>query len=251
MNASIRSVARRAGTVPRMADHATIDDLFDDSTILPDDPVDADGDVLEVLHDREYRVRAFRRSDDVILLRGAVRDQKPPGLYVDVDPDPLTIHHMQIDLEIAFPSLEILAARVDIEVHPNRECPSIESHYDRLVGLSIARGFTHQVRELFGGPRGCTHTTALLQAMAPVAIQCMWSMQASNARRGGGSSDGSSGDRSAMWQMNLNTCHVWDEHGDQVARLRAGGEFEPPLWAAERMVQLGLKPQDWRRRMEG
>ena len=46
-----------------------------------------------------------------------------------------------------------------------------------LVGLSIARGFTHRVRELFGGPRGCTHTTALLQAMAPIAMQCFWSMR--------------------------------------------------------------------------
>jgi len=41
-----------------------------------------------------------------------------------------------------------------------------------LKELSIARGFTHKVRGLFGGPRGCTHTTALSQAMAPEAIQC-------------------------------------------------------------------------------
>ena len=53
------------------------------------------------------------------------------------------------------------------------------------------------------------------------------------------------------WQMNLNTCHVWAEDGEQVTRLQAGGDFEPPLWAAERMVQLGLKPDDWRTRMRG
>ena len=237
-----------------MTDTRSIDDLFDDSTILPDDPVGDDGAPLEVLHDREYRVRAFRRSDDVIVIRGAVRDQKPPGLYLDTDPDPLTIHHMQIDLEVAFPSLEIVDARVGIEVHPNAECPNIERHYDRLVGLSIARGFTHKVRELFGGPRGCTHTTALLQAMAPVAIQCMWSMRASTARRSGsmpGAVEPTPEQRRGMWQMNLNTCHVWAEDGPQVARLEAGGDFEPPLWATERMVQLGLKPDDWQRRMRG
>jgi hypothetical protein len=237
-----------------MTDTRSIDDLFDDSTILPGDPVGDDGAPLEVLHDREYRVRAFRRTDDVIVIRGAVRDQKPPGLYLDTDPDPLTIHHMQIDLEVAFPSLEIVDARVGIEVHPNTECPNIERHYDRLVGLSIARGFTHKVRELFGGPRGCTHTTALLQAMAPVAIQCMWSMRASTARRTGSMSEAvepTPEQRRGMWQMNLNTCHVWSEDGPQVARLEAGGDFEPPLWATERMVQLGLKPDDWQRRMRG
>jgi hypothetical protein len=158
---------------------------------------------------------------------------------------------MQIDLEIGFPSMEIIGARVGIEVHPNRECPSIEGHYDKLVGLSIARGFTHKVRELFGGPRGCTHTTALLQAMAPVAIQCSWSMRASMARRAGGlTSEPTPEQRRMMWQFNLNTCHVWAEDGEQVRRLESGGEFEPPVFAQERMVQLGLKPEDWRRRMQ-
>jgi hypothetical protein len=232
----------------------TVDDLFAHDSILPSDPVGDDGEPLEVLHDREYRVRAFRAADDAVLIRGAVRDQKPPGLYLDLDPDPLTIHHMQVDLEVAFPRLEITGARVDIEVHPNTSCPRIEEHYDKLVGLSIARGFTHRVRELFGGPRGCTHTTALLQAMAPVAIQCTWSMQASNARRADPESRQPDVDpemRRAAWQMNLNTCHVWAEDGEQVRQLEAGGEFEPPVWAVERMVRLGLKPDDWQNRMRG
>jgi len=234
-----------------MADSTPTDDLFATSTILPTDPVGDDGEPLETLHDREYRVRAFRKRDDLLLIRGAVRDQKPPGLYIEIDPEPMTIHHMQIDLEIAFPSLEIVGADVGIETHPSAACPNIESHYAELVGLSIARGFTHKVRELFGGPRGCTHTTALLQAMAPVAIQCMWSMQASEAKRGGAASQPSPEQREMAWRFNLNTCHVWAEDGDQVRELRAGGEFEPPIWATERMVELGLKPDAWRERMQG
>jgi len=227
------------------------DDLFDTATILPTAPLGDDGQQLEVLHDREYRVRAFRKRDDLLLIRGAVRDQKPPGLYIDIDPDPMTIHHMQVDLEIAFPALEIVRVTVGIETHPNASCPSIEGHYDKLVGLSIARGFTHKVRELFGGPRGCTHTTALLQAMAPVAIQCMWSMRASQARRdGGGAQEPTPEQREMAWKFNLNTCHVWAEDGEQVQRLRAGGDFEPPIWAEERMVELGLKPDAWRQRMQ-
>ncbi len=96
------------GYLASMADSTSTDDLFDTSTILPSDPVGDDGEPLEVLHDREYRVRAFRRRDDLLLVRGAVRDQKPPGLYIEIDPEPMTIHHMQIDLEIAFPTLEIV-----------------------------------------------------------------------------------------------------------------------------------------------
>ena len=229
-----------------MADSTVTDDLFDTSSILPSDPVGDDGARLEVLHDREYRVRAFRKRDDLLLIRGAVRDQKPPGLYIDIDPNPMTIHHMQIDLEIAFPTLEIVGATVGSETHPSASCPSIEGHYDKLVGLSIARGFTHKVRELFGGPRGCTHTTALLQAMAPVAVQVIWSLRSSDAKRSDGPArQPTPEERTAMWQMNLNTCHVWDAEGEWVAHLEAGGSMPPPVWIEERMIRLGKKPEDW------
>jgi hypothetical protein len=224
------------------------DSLFDHTSILPDGPIDGNGRPLEVLHDREYRVRAFRKGDDLVLIRGAVRDQKPPGLYIDVDPDPLTIHHMQIDIEVAFPTMEIVAASVGFETNPNLECPNIVDHYTKLVGLSISRGFTHKARGLFGGPRGCTHTTALLQAMAPVAIQCVWSMRASNSRR----VDGPSGfesmtddQRRQMWRMNLNACHVWAEDSEWVGRLEAGEPMRPSEFAREGLVKLGSKPDDW------
>jgi|TARA_B110000305_G_C19297535_1_gene567414 hypothetical protein len=226
--------------------------LFADDSILSDDPVDADGNPLEILHDREYRVRAFRLAPDRVLIRGAVRDQKPPGLYLPEDPEPLTIHHMQVDIEVSYPSMEIVAAKVHMETHPNLECTRIEPHYGKLVGLSIARGFTHKVKELFGGPRACTHTTALLQAMAPVAIQCVWSMRASDASKPGGYDSGVPMERSDMWKMNLNTCHVWAEDSDVVAKYAAGGTSEPPEppeFARERMVKLGISPSDWAQRM--
>ena len=203
--------------------------MFRTDSILPPDP-----EGLEVLHDREYRVRAYRLADDQLLIRGAVRDQKPPGLYLADDPDPLTMHHMQVDLHVAFPSTEIVAAEVVFEAHPHTTCPTIIDHYQGLVGLSISRGYTHKVRELFGGPRGCTHTTALLLAMGPIAVQCFWSMHASEARRDATVSSPtrttiSPEQREMMWRSNLNTCHVWAEDGEQVAALQAGRPIEVML----------------------
>ena len=234
------------------------DELFLHDPILPDDPVGTDGRALEVLHDREYRVRSYRVTDDVIVVRGAVRDQKPPGLYLSGDPEPLTVHHMQVDLEVRLPAMEIVDARVEFEMHPNATCPAIVEHYDRLIGLSIARGFTHRVRELFGGSRGCTHTTALLQAMAPVAVQTIWSLAAANANRaaepdsaGGQPTEESLERRQQMWKGNLNTCHVWAEDSETVARMVAGEEMEAPLFARERMVKLGIKPEDWGATLRG
>ncbi len=223
-------------------------DLFADDPILPADP-----DGLEVLHDREHRVRAYRRSDDLLMIRGAVRDQKPPGLYIELDPDPLTIHHMQIELDVTFPALEIVRAEVEFLTYPNETCGGITEHYEKLVGLSIARGFTHRVRELFGGPRGCAHTTALLQAMAPVAVQCFWSMQASSARRtGAGTTDALTSTPSrASWQMNVDTCHVWASDGEHVAEVEAGGALSVPVFLRDRLDRLGIDPESSNSRIRG
>lgn len=213
--------------------------MFATDPILPPDP-----EGVEVLHDREYRVRGYRISDDQLIIRGAVRDQKPPGLYVPEDPDPLTMHHMQVELHVAFPSLEITSAEVLFETHPHTSCPNIADHYHELVGLSIARGFTSRVRELFGGPRGCTHTTALLLAMGPVAVQCTWSMRAPLVRRPGQLAGGepSPEDRQRMLAANLDTCHVFAADGEHVAAIRAGEPFELPVTISDRLRRYGLDP---------
>jgi hypothetical protein len=221
--------------------------VFDEITPHPDDVDPAD----QLIHERAYVVRAYRKGDATLVIRGAVRDQKPPGLYIPDDPEPLTVHHMIVDLHIEVPSLEITAARAVLEVHPHAACPRIEDHYANLVGLSIARGFTHKVRELFGGPRGCTHTTALLQAMAPVAIQSMWSFRMAAARAEGGQGLQSSAFATPEARMramatNLNTCHIWAEDGEQVASILAGKPMEVPVWIQTRFAELGRDATTWR-----
>jgi hypothetical protein len=210
------------------------------------DGVDPDADLI---HERAYVVRAYRAHDGTLVIRGAVRDQKPPGLYIPDDPSELTVHHMIIDLAVDVPSLMITKATAVLETHPHDSCPRIEEHYGKLVGLSIARGFTHKVRELFGGPRGCTHTTALLQAMAPVAIQSMWSFRVASARGGSASEQPPAFTLEQRREMalmtNLNTCHVWAEDGEQVAALRSGATMEIPVWIRTRMAELGRSTTGW------
>ena len=223
----------------------TADGHADAHDMLQGVPAGVD-DELEIVHERVYAVRAFRRNYDTLVLRGAVRDQKPAGLYIGDDPEPLTVHHMIVDLTITVPSLEIVAVEVVLDTHPHADCRRIEAHYDKLVGLSIARGFTHKVRELFGGPRGCTHTTALLQAMAPVAVQSMWSFRVARARQAGNDSPFAGDHREAAIASNLNSCHVWDEGGDHVAQIRTNGLVDVPVWIARRYRELGRDPAGWR-----
>jgi len=207
---------------------------------------------LEEIHDRSYVVKAYRKDERTIVLRGAVRDEKPAGLYIPNDPEPLPLHHMIVSLTVTMPEMIITDAHVEFEVYPHGGCPAITTHYEKLIGLSIARGFTHKIRELFGGPRGCTHTTALLQAMAPVAIQCGWSMQMLKAQEilasGKELPSEPSEARKMAYKMNLNTCHIWDEHGDHVRRIEEGIPMEAPVWVEKRMAKLGRSTDEWQRK---
>jgi hypothetical protein len=202
---------------------------------------------LPLIHQRRYDVRSYRQSATELRLRGTVTDEKPPGVYFD-DDQPLTVHHMVVDLVVSFPALEIRSVEVVLETHPHQECVRIEEAYQKLVGVSIARGFSRTVKDLFGGPRGCTHVGALLQAMAPVAIQSTWSMQALSEGEIAVTIDrsrGAEGLRDAM-RFNLNTCHVWAEDGEIVSGVLRGDELPPPVWAVERLRELGRDPDEWR-----
>ncbi len=214
------------------------------SHVPPLSAIDPEGEPL--LHTRDYRVDAYRAGPTTLRLRGQLRDTKPDGLWVLVEDDkPMTIHHMIVDLIIEVPSLEITAAIPVMETRPHHECREILGRYEGLVGLSIARGFTHKVRELFGGPRGCTHVTMLLQAMAPVALQSIFSFMEPEP-------DGAPVDvrrrdeqRRVHFERNRGSCHVWADDGPMFNRLEAGEELPMPIWAEERFVELGIDTQVW------
>jgi hypothetical protein len=90
----------------------------------------------ELIHTRFYEARTYKMSDDLFLLRGVVCDEKPAGLYMSGDPDPLWVHHMVVDLEISFPMFVIQKVSVTFHERPHTHCTDIEPDYQKLVGLS-------------------------------------------------------------------------------------------------------------------
>jgi hypothetical protein len=169
-----------------------------------------------------------------------VHDVKPPGLYVDDDPDPLTMHKMRVELEIEYPALVIRGVAVVFDDFPQPPCPMIADDYEALIGVSITRGFTHRVRELFGGPRGCAHVTALLQAMAPAVVQSTWSMGILNQRQATADDAESAGAR--RQPPPADSCHVWAADGELVDKVRRGETLSPMLTVRDRLVELGRDP---------
>lgn len=213
-------------------------------TVLPPEPAG------ELVHQRDYTVKSYRQSADRLRIRGVIQDQKPPGVYIEDDPEPLSVHQMVVDLVLDFPTLEIVEAEVVMEVTPHATCTSIETTYQQLVGVSIARGFSRTVRDLFGGPRGCTHVGALLQAMAPIAIQSLWSMRALDETPVALTAAEALEQRRQGLAFNTNTCHVWEEDGELMKKAMAGDELDPPLWVVDRLEKLGRSPDDWRMRQQ-
>ena len=86
--------------------------------------------------------------------------------------------------------------------------------------------------------------------MAPVALQCMWSMRASAARRADTDDAPTNAvPRSELWKLNINSCHVWAEDSPVVARVAAGTERAVPVFLGPRLEKLGIGPEEWRKRM--
>ncbi len=210
-------------------------------SLLPPD------DDLDLLHTRNYETRVYQLSDDELMVRAAVSDQKPPGLYVGDDPQPLEMHQMRLELRVSLPDLTITPTRVLFETHPHSSCPMIADDYEKLVGLSIARGFNHKIRDLFGGPKGCTHTNALLQAMAPAVVQSTWSVSVRRSRAGKQLLGvDNQAERDKRIAANTNTCHIWSEDGEHIAALRRGDRVGiAPLPVRDRLQELGLDEENW------
>jgi hypothetical protein len=215
-------------------------------------------DELELIHTRDYEVKGYWRADGTLLIKGSVRDELPTRLDDFDDDEPLVMHHMVVALTVELPDLLITDVSVEFRSHPHQACPSVIDHYRHLVGLSIARGFTHKVRELFGGPRGCTHTTALLQAMAPVAMQCKLASRMMGVRQSGQAGPSTAPPpmsapelRQARAAGNRNTCHVWAEDGEHLARILDGSDTNLPIPISVRIRERGGDPDEWRRQRLG
>ena len=88
---------------------------------------------MDIIHTRKYETRVYRLNESEMLVRGAISDMKPPGLYVVDDPDELEIHQMQVEITVKVPELEITAVKSSFETHPHSSCPKIPVSYTHLT----------------------------------------------------------------------------------------------------------------------
>ena len=178
---------------------------------------DEDGASDEVpLHRRSIVYEAFDRGDELRVV-GRLTDVRPwadteAGDWVSL------VHDMELAVTVRVADLTITEVDARMHTFPHTECPAIVDAFSSLVGLSVARGYTREVQQRFGGPKGCSHLEHLARSLGPVVVQSVTSRRAREVSRGE-APDLVSG-MSTPWARN--SCHIWAEGGVADQKLAAG-----------------------------
>ena len=129
----------------------------------------------ELTHTRRLRYEGYKRADGQWDIEGHLTDIKTHDyrLTTGVRPAGQPIHSMWLRLTFDR-RLKVTDACASSEAVPYPGgCEAIAPHYRKLIGLSLVKDFRKNVRELFGGVRGCTHITEMLGGMPTAAIQTL------------------------------------------------------------------------------
>lgn len=170
------------------------------------------------IHTRSIVCRSFRRDDGLIELDGRFIDSRP----FDYDNEfrghchaGSMLHNMQIRLTLDAQRC-ILAVQTVMPHTPYKTCPEVQPNFQRLVGLSISRGFKKALREHLAGTEGCTHVVAMLEMLGAAAMQAFAS--ANYAPRPAGSPK-----PARVWRLEAleNTCHSYHSDSPVMAQLRS------------------------------
>ncbi|HPU53468.1 MAG TPA: DUF2889 domain-containing protein [Burkholderiaceae bacterium] len=167
----------------------------------------------ERVHTRSIVCRGFRRSDGLFDIEGRFIDTRPFAYHSESrgeTPAGRALHHMQVRLTIDSERVirELVSA---MPATPHWSCPEVNRNFQRLVGVSIAKGFKQVLRERLGRIEACTHMIGLLEAMAAAALQTFSS--ATHAPR-----PGSASRPARVWKIDalIDTCYAYRRDGPML-----------------------------------
>lgn len=171
---------------------------------------------MRYLHKRRIEVDCWLRDDQRLQVVGELDDDKgmPFQSYQRLIPAGGNLHTMRVTL-IVSDALIVDEAHIEMIDVPGEHCDPIAAMAEKLVGLAIAKGFTRELQQRFGGVRGCNHVYALLQAMAPATLQALYTLQGEARIASGG------------WLDLENTCYAFRHDGQLMHDMRA--KFAPVL----------------------
>ena len=161
-------------------------------------------------HTRRIVLQGYEREDGLFDIDAQLTDTKPYG-FANEDRGFIAagepLHGMLMRMTVN-DDLLITAFEADTEYAPYSICPEVAPNFSRLAGLRIKSGFLRAAAERVGGTHGCTHLRELLQQIATVAFQTVYSAR---ANRGPAPAKENS---TAL----LNTCYAYSSDSPVVQR---------------------------------
>ena len=141
----------------------------------------------ELTHTRRVRYEGYKRKDGLWDIEAHLTDVKNHdyALKTGVRRAGQPIHDMWVRITIDRRMTIVDACSVSDSVPYPGGCETISPAYRKLIGLSLVKDFRKNVREAFGGVRGCTHITEMLGGLPTAAIQT-FAGEMPEEREGGG-----------------------------------------------------------------
>ena len=169
------------------------------------------------VHERLMEFRTYPLEGDRLIIEGRLKDERlTKGYHWDGSEHPPDIvHHICVRLLIGGWPISILDAEAEMEEVPHELCAEMSEAVKKIVGLTIASGYSGQVRRRLGGIRGCSHMTHLIVAMGPAALHGYWAHQSRRRRPVPRSLEEFPG-----LAYVVNSCALWKKDGPLIRMIR-------------------------------
>lgn len=163
----------------------------------------------KLAHTRTYDCKGYEREDGLWDIEGRLIETKPFSLRMNLGSRELAageaMHDMWMRITID-DDLNIHDAIAATDAGPFAPCGDITHKFGQLKGKRIGRGWTKELREIFGGPHGCTHHWELLGRLATVAYQTTYTKNRGKQRKPG------------EIPHQFNTCHMYSANSVETLR---------------------------------
>lgn len=172
---------------------------------------------MEPIHERTIKIKTFETGEDRIVIEGTLIDERlcPTFAYlVSGIIDPKIVHNFTINIELSLPDLIIRSVNTNMTEVPAEVCRGAKDACDKLVGVSLLRGFKRTVKKLMGGVNGCVHLNTLLLSIGAYAFQ------GSHTHYHRVQEHGRLKEIYLDESLVVNSCHVWKESGPFAPRLK-------------------------------
>lgn len=157
------------------------------------------------IHQREIKLQAFARDDDLYDLEALIEDVKPEPFAAATQTFPagVPIHLMALRLTV---NKEFTILQVQASMHKTpfqKICPSATDGMQRLVGCNLLKGFRRAVSERLPSGERCTHLAELATLMPTLAVQAL--IQGAPGANAQPASD--------QRPLKIDGCHAWRADG--------------------------------------